>query len=196
MNMRNGFLKFTLLLSILVGVIPPIFHERFLDKNEIDVTLPDNWNRMSTQEKLDRLDGLLSKNAPFFLLSEIKQLDIRRHLKKMIVNNKDEVLRDGFHYSFGFHFNLGREELSLLSLAGFASVWVLYLVMRGIIFLIPSAPMIHFLLPPLRERIKFLNFRRKYKLASFLGVKPTLFDFLVREGEPKRPPKPRAVWID
>jgi len=85
MNMRNGSLQFTLLLSILVGVIPPVFQERFFDKNEIDVTLPDHWNRMSTQEKLDRLGGLLSKNAPFPLLSEIKQLNIRRHLKTMIV---------------------------------------------------------------------------------------------------------------
>jgi len=196
MNMRNGFLKFTLLLSILVGVIPPIFHERFFDKNEIDVTLPDNWNRMSTQEKLDRLGGLLSKSAPFSLLSEIKQLNIRRHLKKMIVDKEDEVLRDGFHYSFGFHFNLGKEELSLLGLAGFASVWILYVVMRGIIFLIPSALMIHFPLSPLHGRIRFLNFRKKYKLASFLSVKTILFSSLVREEEPKRPAKPRAVWID
>jgi hypothetical protein len=196
MNMRNGFLKFTLLLSILVGVIPPIFHERFFDKNEIDVTLPDNWNRMSTQEKLDRLDGLLSKNAPFFLLSEIKQLSIRRHLKKMIVDREDEVLRDGFHYSFGFHFNLGREELSLLGLAGFVSVWILYVVMRGIILLIPSVLIIHFPWPPLRGRMRFLHFRKQYKLASFLSVKTTLFSSLVREEEPKRPAKPRAVWID
>jgi hypothetical protein len=42
----------------------------------------------------------------------------------------------------------------------------------------------------------FPRFRKKYKLASFLGVKTTLFGFLVREEEPKRPAKPRAVWID
>src|SRR4030042_2464678 len=148
MNMRNGSLQFRVLLSILVGVIPPIFHERFFDKNEIDVTLPDNWNRISTQEKLDHLGGLLSKNAPFFLPSEIKQFKIRRQLKKMIVDKEDEALRDGFHYSFGFHFNLGREELGLLGLAGFSSFWILYVVMRGIIFLIPPAPVIHFPLPP------------------------------------------------
>jgi len=196
MNMRNGSLKFTLLLSILVGVIPAIFHERFFDKNEIDVTLPDHWNRMSTQEKLDRLGGLLSKNAPFFLPSEIKKFNIRRHLKKMIVDKEDDVLRDGFHYSIGFHFDLGREELGLLGLAGFASVWILYVVMRGIIFLIPPAPMIHFPLPALRGQIKFPNFRKKHKLASFPGVRITLFSSLVREEEPKRPAKPRAVWID
>jgi hypothetical protein len=196
MNMRNGFLKFTLLLSILVGVLPPIFHEQFFDKNEIDVTLPDHWNRMSTQEKLDRLDGLLSKNAPFFLLSEIKQLNIRRHLKKMIVNNKDEVLRDGFHYSFGFHFNLGKEERSLLGLAGFASVWVLYIAVRVVILLIPSVPMIYFPSPASTGRIEFLNFDTEYKPSSFSGVKITLFGFLVLREEPKRPAKPRAAWID
>jgi len=175
--MRNGFLKFTLLLSILVGVIPPIFHERFFDKNEIDVALPDHWNQMSSQEKLDCLGGLLSRNEPFFLLSEIKQLNVRRHFKKMIVGREDQVLRDGFHYSFGFHFDLGREELSLLGLAGFASVWILYAVTKAVFLLIPSKLMMHFTLPPLRGRMKSLN-------------------FLVDDKEPKRPAKPRAVWID
>ena len=196
MDIRKGFPKFTLALSILVGVCTFICHDRFFDKNEIDVTLPDNWNRMSTQEKLDRLGGLMSRDAPFSLLPEIKQFKIRRQLKKMVVDKEDEVLRDGFHYSFGFHFNLGREELSLLGLAGFISVWVLYIAVRVIILLILSAPMIHFPLPPLRTRIKFLNFRQRHKLASFLGVRITLFSFLVREEEPKRPAKPRAVWID
>ena len=194
--MRNGSLKFTLLLSILVGVIPAIFHERFFDKNEIDVTLPDHWNRMSTQEKLDRLGGLLSKNAPFFLPSEIKKFNIRRRLKKMIVDKEDDVLRDGFHYSIGFHFDLGREELGLLGLAGFASVWILYVAVRVIILLIPSAPMIHFASLPLSGRIESLNFHMGYKPASLPSVKITLFSSLVREEEPKRPAKPRAVWID
>jgi hypothetical protein len=196
MNTRNGLLKFTLLLSILVGVIPPLFHERFFDKNEIDVTLPDDWNRMSTQEKLDRLDGLLKKNVPFFLLSEIKQLKIRRHLKTMIVNNKDEGLRDGFHYSFVFHFNLGREELSLLGLAGFTSVWVLYIAVRVIVLLIPSAPMIYFPSPASTGRIEFLNFDTEHRLSFLLGVKITLFGFLVLREGLKRPAKPRAAWID
>jgi hypothetical protein len=29
--------------------------------------------------------------SPFFPLSEIRQINIRRHLKKMIVDKKDEV---------------------------------------------------------------------------------------------------------
>ncbi len=194
--MRNRLLKFTLLLSILVGVIPPILHERFFNKNEIDVTLPDNWNQISTQEKLDRLDELLSKNTPLPLLSEIKQLNIRRHLKKMIVDNKDQVLRDGFHYSFGFHFSLGSDELSLLGLAGFAFVWVLYVAVRMIIFLISSAPMIYFPSPAAAGRIEFHNFDTEYKPSSLLGVKITLFGFLVLREGLKRPAKPRAAWID
>lgn len=196
MNSRKGLIKFTLLLSILVGVIPPIFHERFFGKNEIDVTLPHNWNRMPTQEKFDRLDGLLSKNTPFFLLSEIKQLNIRRHLKKMIVDNKDEVLRDGFHYSFGFHFNLGREELSLLGLAGFTSVWVLYIAVRVIILLIASAPVMYFPFPASTGRIEFANLDTGYRSSSLLGFKITLFSFLVLREGPKRPAKPGAAWID
>ncbi len=194
--MRKGFLEFTLLLSILVGVIAPICHERFFDQNEIDVTLPENWKRMSTQEKLGSLDGILSKDAPFFPLAQIKQFSIRRHLKKMIVDKEDEVLRDGFHYRLGFRFYLGWEELGLMGLAGFVSVWVLYVVIRAILLLIPSAPMIHFPSPAFRGRTESLNFHTGYKPASLFGVQITLFSFLVLEEGPKRPAKPRAVWID
>lgn len=196
MKRRNVFLKFTLLLSILVGVIPPIFHERFFDKNQIDVILPDHWNRMPTQAKLDCLGGLLSKDAPFFLLSEIKHLNVKRHLKKMIVDQEDEVLKDGFRYSFSFHFDLGREELSLLGLAGFASVWTLYVVTRGIAFLIPCVLMIRSSLPPLRGRMRPVSFGKEHSPVSFFGVKITLFNFLLRKEGPKRPAMPRAVWID
>jgi len=196
MNTQKGFLKFTLVLSILVGAIIPVCHERFFDKSDIDVTLPENWRRISTREKLDSLGGLLSKDAPFSLLSEIKQFKIRRQLKKMIVDKEDEVLRDGFTYSFGFHFYLGWEELSLLGLAGFASVWILYVAVRVIILLIPSAPMIHFASLPLSGRIESLNFHRGCQPASLPGVKITLFGFLVLEEGPKRPGKPGAVWID
>ena len=196
MDIRKGFPKFTLALSILVGVCTFICHERFFNENEIDVTLPDHWNRMSTQEKLDRLGGLLSKDAPLFLLSEIKQLSIRRQLKRMIVDKEDEVLRDGFNYSFGFRFYLGWQELGLLGLAGFASVWILYIAVRMVVLLIPSAPMILFPSPPVRGRIKSLNFHMLWKPTPLPAVKITLFGFLVLEEGPKRPGKPGAVWID
>jgi len=196
MNIRKGFLEFTLVLSLLVGAIAPVFHERFFDWSEIDVNLPENWKRMSTQEKLDSLGGLLSKDAPSFLLPEIKQLNIRRQLKKMIVGREDEVLRDGFNYSFGFRFHLGWEELSLLGFAGFASVWILYGAVRVIILLIPSTPMIHFPSPPLGGRIESLDFRKGYKPPFLSDVKITLFGFLVLEEGPKRPARPGTVWID
>jgi len=85
MNMREGFFTFTLVLSILVGTITPLCHD-WLAKSEVSIDLPENWKRMSVQEKLASLDRLLSKNATFFLLSETKQINIRRQLKKMIVN--------------------------------------------------------------------------------------------------------------
>ncbi len=185
-----------MVLSILVGAITPVFHERFFDGGEIDVTLPEDWKRMSAQEKLDSLGGLLSKGAPFFLLPEIKQLNIRRQLKKMIVDREDEVLRDGFNYSFGFRFHLGWEELSLLGLAGFASVWILYGAVRVIILLIPSTPMISFPPPPSGGRIETLDFHMGYRPPFLSGVKITLFGFLVLEERPKRPARPGAVWID
>jgi hypothetical protein len=196
MILRKSFLKFTLVLSVLVGAITPICHERFFDESEIEVSLPENWKRISTQEKLDSLAGLLSKDAPFSLLSRIMQFKIRKQLKKMIVDKEDEVLRDGFNYSFGFRFYLGWEELSLLGLAGFASVWILFVAVRVIILLIPSAPVIHFPSLPLSGRIESLNFHIGCQPASLPGVKITLFGFLVLEEGPKRPGKPGAVWID
>ena len=196
MNMRKGFLKFILVLSVFVGAFTPICHERFFDKSEIDVTLPENWQRMSTQEKLNGLGGLLSKDVPFSLLSEIKQFKIRRQLKKMIVDKEDEVLRDGFNYRIGFRFYLGWEELSLLGLAGFASVWILYVAGSAIILLIPSTPMIHFPSPPLIGRIDSLHFRMGCDPALHPSVKITLFSFLVLEESPKRPGKPGGAWID
>jgi hypothetical protein len=196
MNLRRGFLKFILVLSILVGTVTFVCHERFFDKNEIDVNLPENWEQISTQEKLDGLGELLSKDAPFSLLSGIKQFKIRRQLKKMIVDKEDGVLRNGFHYSFGFRYYLGWEELSLLGLAGFASVWVIYIAVRVCTLLIPSAPMIHFPSPALSGRMEFLNFHTGYEPASLLGVKITLFSFLVLQEGSKKPAKPRAVWID
>jgi hypothetical protein len=182
MNVKKGFLKFTLALSILVGATTLICHEQFFDENEVEVNLPENWKRMSTEERLNRLGGLLSKDAPLPLLSEIKQLNIRRQLRRMIVDKEDEVLRDGFNYSFGFHFHLGWEELSLLGLAGFASIWMLYAAVRVILLLIPSAPMIYFPSP--------------LKPAPLPSVKIKLFGFLVLEEGPQRPRKPTAVWID
>ncbi len=166
--MRSSFLKFTLLLSILAGASTFAYYDRFFDKHDIDVTLPENWRRMSTQEKLDRLDGLLSKSALFSPLSEIEQFKLRRRLRKMIVDRDDEVLGNGFNYRLGFHYDLGWKELSLLGLAGFASVWIVYAMASIIILLIPRGITEPSLSLPSSGRVRY----------------------------PERPPKPRAVWID
>ena len=151
---------------------------------------------MSTQEKVDSLGGLLSKDAPFSPLSEVKEFKFRRQLKKMIVDKEDEVLGDGFNYRFGFRYYLGWKELSLLGLAGFASVWMLYVAVRIIILLIPPAPVIHFPSLPVGGRIESLNFHGRRQTGFFPSIKKTLFGLLVLKEHPKRPGKPRAVWID
>jgi len=196
MNRRRNLLEFTLVLSLLVGVIAPICHEWFFDPSEIDVHLPEHWKRMSAREKLDSLGGLLSRDAPFFPLSEIKQLNIRRQLKKMIADKKDDVLRDGCKYTFSFRFYLGWEELSLLGLAGFALVWMIYIALEAILFFTRSAPMRLFPLPPRNDRRETLDFLLCRKPTFLTSAKMTLFRRLSFEERPKRPEKPRAVWID
>ncbi len=196
MNVRKDFFRFTLVLSILVGIIIPLGHEWFFGKSEVDVTLPENWKRMSIQEKLNSLDGLLSKNTTFFLVSKIRQLNIRRQLTKMIIDKEDDVLREGCKYSFGFRFYVGWEALGLLGLVVFVSVWAIYGSVRVVTLLIPSAPLIHFPSPALRERVESLNLPVWREPAGLASVRITLFGFLALEERPKRPRKPGAVWID
>jgi hypothetical protein len=174
----------------------PICHESFFDKSEVDVNLPENWKRMSIQEKLNSLDGLLSKNTAFLPLSKIKQSNIRKQLTKMIVGQEDDVLREGFHYSFGFRFDMGWKELGLLGVAGFASVWMIYMVIGVVTLLTPYTPMIHFPLPPLGGRVESLNFLMRREPVRLASVRMTLFSFLVLEERPKGPRRPSAVWID
>ena len=196
MNMRKVVLGFALVSSILAGAIPILYHAWLFDKNEVAVTLPDNWKRMSTQEKLDSLDGLLSKNEAFFLLSRIKQLRIRSQLRKMIVSKKDEILKDGVQYSFGFRYDVGWLETGLLGLVEFASVWMIYGSIRVAALLIPREPIVHFPAPGLSGRVESLPFPTRRAPLGLASVRITLFGLLVLEEGPKRPRKPAAVWID
>jgi hypothetical protein len=191
----KSFFRLTLVLSILVGTITPFCHEWF-DKSEVDVKLPENWKRISLQEKLNNVDEIFSKKATFLPLSKIKQLNIRRQFKKKIVDKEDEVLRDGFKYSFSFRFYVGWEELGLLGWVGFASVWIIYTVVRGATLLIPSAPILHFPSSPFPGRVESLHLPIWREPASFASVRITLFGFLALEERPPRPQKPGAVWID
>lgn len=196
MNIRKGFFRFTLVLSILVGTIPPLCHEWFFDKGEVDIDLPENWRRMSIQDKLNNLDGLLLKNAPLFLVSEIKQFNIRRQLRKMIVDKEDGVLRDGFKYRFSFRFYVGWEEWVLLGCVGFISIWIIYASVRLFTLWISYAPMIPLPSLPSSGRVESLYFPMESERGRLASVKITLFFFLALVERPKRPEKPRAVWID
>lgn len=194
--MRISFFRFTLVLSILVGTIPPLCHEWFFDRGEVDIDIPENWRRMSIQDKLNSLDGNLSKNGPFILLSEIKQFDIKRQLRKMILNGEDGVLRDGFRYNFSFRFYVGWKELVLLGCVGFVSIWIIYASVRLSTLWIPSAPMIPLPSWPSSRHVESLHFPMGSETGSLASLKITLFYFLALEERPKRPEKPRAVWID
>ena len=196
MTIPKSFIRFTLVLSILVGTIPPLCHEWFFDKGDVDIDLPENWRQMSIQDKLNSLDGHLSKNAPFFLLSEIKQFNIRRQLRKMIVDKEDGALRDGFKYNFSFRFYVGWKELVLLGCVGFVSVWMIYACVRMFTLCIQHAPMIHFPSLPSSGRVESLHFPMGCETGGLASVKITLFFFLALEERPKKPEKPRAVWID
>lgn len=196
MNLKKTLFRFTLVLSILVGAGLPICHEWFLDKSEVDVTLPENWKQLSIQEKLNSLDGLLSNQATFSPLSKITQFSIRRHLKMVIIGKEDEVLREGYHYRLGFRFDIGWKELSLLGITGFASAWVIYLAIKGVIFLMPYTPIIHLPSPPSSRRLESLHFLMRPESVRPVNIRITLFSFLVLEEQPNRPKKPSAVWID
>jgi hypothetical protein len=196
MNMRKWFLRFALVFSILAGAIPILCHEWLFDKGEVHVTLPESWKRMSTQERLDNLDGLLSKNEAFFLLSRIKQLRIRSQLRKMIVCKEDQVLRHGATYSLSFRYDIGWAESGLLGLAGFTSIWIIYGCTKMVILFVRSLPTVRFPSPELggwKEPFRFPTWREPAGLAS---VRITLFGFLTLDERPKRPKKPGAVWID
>ncbi len=194
--MRKGLLKSALVLSILVGAIPILCHQWLFDRGKVDVTLPENWERMSIQERLDSLDRLLSKNEAFFLLSQIKQLRIRSRLRKMVVRKEDQVLRHGARYSLGFQYPVGWVESGLLGLAGFTFVWILYGATRMVILFIRSLPTVRFPSPRLGRWAEPLRFPACREPGGLAGVRITLFGFLVLDERPKRPKKPGAVWID
>ena len=196
MNMRRGVFRFALILSIFAGATTLLCYEWVFNEGEVDITLPENWKRMSTQERLESLDGLLSKNETLFLVSKIKQLGIRSQLRKMIVSKEDEVMRDGVKYRFGFGYSVGWVESGLLGLVGFASIWMIYGFVRMVPLLIPSSPVIHFPSPRLSGGVESLHFLTWREPAGLASVRITLFGFLALDERGKRPKKPGAAWID
>jgi hypothetical protein len=197
MNIRKGYFRFAWVFSLLVGIILFLYYGWFLDKNEVNINLPENWRQMSFQEKLDNLDEILSRDEAFLLISKIKHFKIRRQLEKMIVNKEDEWLRAGSHYGFSFRFNLGWEELGLLGLVGFSSVWMIVGLTRGIVFVIPYAyaALGHFPPLPSNEKVGSLPFSIMGEPAGSDRVREISI-VLPHEERPKRPRKPQAVWIE
>jgi hypothetical protein len=195
MKTRKGYFRFILVLSILIGIIFPLYQGLFFDKSEANISLPNHWKQMPHQEKINNIDNMLLKDSPFLLLDKIKQFKMRRQLKKMIVEKESIMLRNGFHYNLSFSYYIGWEELGLLGMAGFIGVWIIYAFARVVIFLIPYAPKRHLPSPPSKERLESLRFPILGEPVSPEGVSKTPFR-LGPEEIPKRPRKPGAVWID
>jgi len=197
MNIRKTYFGFACVSSLSVVIILFLYYGWFLDKIEVNINLPEHWKRMSFQEKLDNLDEILTKDGPFFLMSKIKHSRIRRELKKLIVNKEDEWLQAGSHYRFSFRFNLGWEELGLLGLVGFASVWMIVGLARGVVLMIPyaCAPLRHLPSLPSNEGVESLSLPILGQPAGYDSVRETSI-VLPPEERPKRPRKPAAVWIE
>lgn len=156
MNIRKGFFRLTLVLSILIGAIVPFCHEWIFDeKNKFNIFLPDDWEKKSLQERLNSIDGfLLTKKS---LKAKIEELNIRRQLRetiisdvkspaetpvekvaKLVVKGQEvplEMIPKELINEFGyfFSFKIGWRELSLLAFVGFASPWLIYLFIRWVI---------------------------------------------------------------
>jgi len=94
MNKRKGFFRVTLVLSILIGIITPFWFERIVGQIVIHVKFPDDWADMSSQQKQNHIDSLLSNNIRFSLLSETSQLKIREDLRKEYSTKVEMLLQD------------------------------------------------------------------------------------------------------
>jgi hypothetical protein len=134
-------------------------------------------------------------NGDKFANLKIKQFKMRRHLKKLIVDKEDILLRDGVNYNFSFRFYIGWEELGLLGLMGFILVWIIFALTRVVIFLIPYTTIRHLPLPPSKERLEPLEFPLLGEPVNPESISKIPFSLAPKE-QPKRPRKPGAVWID
>ncbi|OGP74372.1 MAG: hypothetical protein A2V86_15580 [Deltaproteobacteria bacterium RBG_16_49_23] len=150
MNIRKGFFRLTLVVSIILGILTPFCQEWYFKSYKVTIYFPDNWGKVSLQEKLNSIDVLLSNKADYFLLPRIEQSNIRRQLKERIISDaklppnkpQGEIVdpavkklsdlinetREG-----SFSFKPGWRELSLLVFIGFISPWLIYLFIRWVI---------------------------------------------------------------
>lgn len=135
MNLRKGFFRLTLVLSIIAGIIPPLCHEWFLGKSEkIEVALPQSLESKSLNEKLDWIDDFLSHKAAFFLLSKAKQINMKRQLKEQIINEEKKKDEWSKYRVYVVSSNGGWVELGFLAIVGFAFTWLVYFFIRWVIW--------------------------------------------------------------
>lgn len=151
MNIRKGFFRLTLVLSILIGIITPLCHEWIFDEKSVfNILFPDDWGNRSLQEKL-KGTGLIV-DTEYLLLPNFKRLNIERQLKERIISDEksrptksqekkgdifDRIAPNGWGFlpdkGYSFSFKPGWGELSLLAFIGFASPWFIYLFIRWVI---------------------------------------------------------------
>lgn len=146
MNIRKGFFRFTLVLSILIGIIIPLCNEWIFDKREVFVELPKGLENRPIQEQLNGIDKLFLHPPPFTVLNEregnisvfrlpkIEQWNIKRQFKRKIISEASEkISKEWLTIADTFSFKVGWRELSLLAFVGFASTWLVYLFIRWVI---------------------------------------------------------------
>ena len=142
MNLKKGFFRLTLVLSILVGIMTPFCHEWIFDeKSVVEVSFPLNF---SLQEKLKgsflnpRVEDYLALcGVDHLRLSKIKLLNIQRQLRDIIISEAKRPPKEADKWEkyrvYRLSFKVGWRELSLLALVGFASTWVIHLFIRWVV---------------------------------------------------------------
>jgi len=145
MNIRKGFFRLTLVLSIIVGMISPLCLDWIFDKREVTIKVPEGWITKTTQEKLNSIDELFSSNEIIewddgtktlgvLSLPKMEQWNIKRQFKRRIISERPrpEDKRVKF-IGYSFSFKAEWIELSFLAFVGFVSTWFIYLFIRLVI---------------------------------------------------------------
>jgi len=150
MNIKKGFLRLTLVVSIILGILTPLCQNWIFDKREVTVRVPEDWEKKSIQERLNSIDELFLLNnhivwddgtetISVLSLPKMEQWNIKRQFKEKIISEaKDPKIKKGEKpmkiFAYSFSFKVGWRELGLLGFVGFASVWIIYAFIRWVIF--------------------------------------------------------------
>jgi len=121
MNIRKGFFRITLVLSILCGILTLYFSEHFtpgLRSKDIKITvsLPSDWGNKTLQDKLNSIDELLipgkkneKREKPWTVeelidkvrgelaysrLTSREQQNVKRRLREQIISDENKLPED------------------------------------------------------------------------------------------------------